>query len=271
MDAEGFAPASLCSPLSHCPSEVPQPHWQAGLEQTSVLQGCWAKHQNKPNKGKNTGRGKTWAWGEKGNEEGALHCLEAPRTQRMKTFQWPIFHYTCLGLNPPMKSLPMSHLLPWGREGTLCSHSAWGSGEMPWHRISWAARDPQESTGIHKDQCIQLLQCWSQSPPRLPAGRKVAGSLSQWGAGEGQLLSSVSNWINTLLSLSFWGVPVWGITVLTGSAPCWKPPGFIRQACSCMHCTHTMQLPSHGISSEQGTHLAGAAANLTFANKFKKK
>lgn len=264
MDAEGFAPASLCSPLSHCPSEVPQPHWQAGLEQTSVLQGCWAKHQNKPNKGKNTGRGKTWAWGEKGNEEGALHCLEAPRTQRMKTFQWPIFHYTCLGLNPPMKSLPMSHLLPWGREGTLCSHSAWGSGEMPWHRISWAARDPQGS--VHPAPAVlepksPKASSWKES------GRIIIPVRSWWGSAS-QLCKQLDKHLAVIELLR---VPVWGITVLTGSAPCWKPPGFIRQACSCMHCTHTMQLPSHGISSEQGTHLAGAAANLTFANKFKKK
>lgn len=272
MDTEGSAPASLCSPL---PTPLSHKRWHSltgrqgwgkpqpsmAAEPSTRINQIKAKTQEEVKRGLGR-RGK-------GYEGGALHCLEAPRTQStktfqqsVKTFQWPTFSCTCIGLNPPMKPLPMSHLLlPWGTEDTLGPVQPQCLGE-------WRDTTAQNilsckgSTGITASsfcsggakvlQGFQLQGKWQDHYPRvmvtseIPPRHKLvrfsfsAMTLCCHSASEGACLGDHCAYrLSTLLETTRI-----------------HQEGF-------MHYIHIMQLPSHGISSEQGTHLAGAAANLT--------
>lgn len=207
MDREGSAPAPLC-PLhcqSHCPRRDATASWagRAGATQLSMASQISTRiNQIKARTREEMKCGLGQRKGEWGRSSALPRSIQDTNGVG-KLFREPLFTaFVCsLGWIPPWSLCPRPSPPAMEQRGQLGPSAATVAGGVERHKN----REHPEMEGIRKDHCTQLLQCWNPSPPRLPAWKKFSGSLSQWGAGEGQLLSCVRTWTNTLLPLRLWG------------------------------------------------------------------
>lgn len=247
---------SPLSPLS------PEKMWQRyhGLasrqrwKQASAPPGFSAEHWNKSKNRKNKEGVQLWGRGAKGNEEGALQCLKAPKIKRRTRFQWTTFHCNGIGgESPPRRPCPCP----------FPSCRGAGRSVLPPPR-------PQRLGGVGRGW-------WDQSPPQFLSWEKkrrhqypnevlVRVNFSARISNQDERLGTAAAGVLQLL-----GASAWAIVELARLASCWKPRGFVRRARGCVTYVHIAQLPSHRISSEQGIHLAGTAANLAISTKLKKR